>query len=514
MDIGSSMDVEPHDELIPNANLRQEAYCGPLPIGITTENFGDKRVQTMRGWDVDSAQFTFCVENLPDVCFPTIVTASRSYQLKDFDKRRLIFVGKHGTANVFVYRKSISHVSELCLRLERLGLFCNPGEKNHLFDAAIEIPCDILSECLANSGFRYMLYRWYGGKISLTLASRQWDPFIVHDCPVATFFDIGFTDTRFLDQDSVMAVRLTRPDELDECMKLSQYEMYTAILGNLDCSLGGSVTINYGCVNASYIGKVVIYPHLVHLLKTSEFQWLPVYYYRNLNERKRMLTKLFNQLADSKHMFNGFRFEARCHIFKLQDSVFWERDPDISYFIDMCGLRNVGIVLHSIPVFPFMENISRWMELLNTFNGRNNVAVPLIAKRILACVYTAFGYVNPKLYRLTYEQLDQDSIWRNEYLTFMANRGMYIKVLPPESHPASPIAQATVIINQGAEEVSNLTVADVCRTVKFFRHPKSTNKFCWRLAGKGTLSKSFHFVEIAAQQIIDAGIDVNTLVPI
>ena len=268
MDISDSIDVVPHDELVPNPNLRKETYCDPLPFGITTEHFGDKRVETIRGWDVDSAQFTFCVENLPDVCFPTIVTASRSYQLKEFDQRRLIFVGKHGTANVFVYRKSISHVSELCLRLERLGFFCNPGEKNHLFDAAIEIPCDILSECLVNSGFRYMLYRWYGGKISLTLASEQWDPFIVRDCPVPTFFDIGFTDTRFLDEDSVMAIRLTRPDELDESMKLSQYEMYTAILGNLDCCLGGSITINYDLVNASDIGKVVIYPHLVHLLKT------------------------------------------------------------------------------------------------------------------------------------------------------------------------------------------------------------------------------------------------------
>lgn len=481
--------------------VRPAAALAPFigyPCGITSFASDESVFDHEQPWDVDNATFTFLLGNLERLCGPTIKLSCNNYEVRQYQKNLLWLLGRNGNACIFVNRthEDLASRQKFVDRLVNSGFIARNGDMENMVAVPTELPSQIVSSCLQYAGFTHGVHRWYGGKISLSTARKYWDPLsVVNPHCIDTVWDIGCTFAT----ENIVTVLPESTYAVQDVASVEIFEMLNGITGNLNLSVGGSCTFNFH--EDQVLQKVVIYPHLVHVLKKlTMFQWDNASNFRQLHGRKEMLKKIHVLLSTFRGYMGGFRYEARWKMLNLTEFPLLNESASFTSFLNITGLSAVNFNFLLIPMDIYFRNSKAFMELLLKRTGRNENVLPRETKEILAATYNAFGMNMPYFKKYLYRQDDASAMWKTIQLSTLTSFGMFYHVFldangeTAASNPAPTHSQVACILAAGDsccngsddfESEENFMLSNLAKKLKIRNHPKKAGFVCWMKSNGG-----------------------------
>jgi hypothetical protein len=471
------------------------------PYGITSKSWTDPSFLPYEGsengreWDCDSAMFTVSVGDLDHILGPLMNLVRHSPFIATYPSNLMIHLGNVGSANIFVVRlekytvftagadcaQRQAFVNALC-KVDYIALL--GGGRDHFLKVPIEVPSIIVSLCLERAGYTHVVYRWFCSKIPYVVASKLWDPYMIRNpyAALSSYFDIGFT----VQLPDITFLTCLSPSGLDAGIDPTVYEMANGILGTLDDSVGGSITLIYDRCKTGPEGlvKVLMYPHLVHALKLlTEGQWKNAHDSASFKARVIMLFNLFERVKDFLST-GGYRVEARWALDTLSYFSGKELPATMDNFLTICDLRRINLQILTIPKQVYLDNAVRFIQLADNVTGK----LTKHKTHILAASYNAIGFNKTTFKGYLYLQHDKKAIWKVEpQKRFLVDMGMYdIPSSDEDDYPNDDSDNDSGSSFEFWADKSNKyrrDFSDLKRKLFVKHHFSAKSKFCWVVNG-------------------------------
>jgi hypothetical protein len=252
-------------------------------------------------------------------------------------------------------------------------------------------------------------YTSFGMKAPIDLVKDKFDAAIINIPEFLNRFDFGYTVTgEYLPSFNVTP----DPLSLNNPRVLS---MYNGIRGNSniesETNIGGSISheFNFGIFEGS---KIMLYPHVIHMLKAVCNNWTIPKTFKTLRSRMKILTNLLDAMENTTILYSGYRIEMTCYGGNIQSNlVKYEPLKHLSvknFYEQMDRLPSI----YRIPKYEYLANIRSAFEIFNPFTrGRDADLLPANTRRYFADLINALGINTDRSPRPSYPW-QPDTLWK------------------------------------------------------------------------------------------------------
>jgi hypothetical protein len=272
---------------------------------------------------------------------------------------------------------------------------------------------ELLMTLLLECDLRVIRYTSFGMKAPIGRIKDTFDAAIITIPEFHNRFDFGYTVTgEYLHSFGVT------PDPMSPNQP-RVLAMYNGIRGesNLvsETNISGSISFDYhqGIFDGA---KIMLYPHVVHMLKAIANNWSVPLTFRTLRSRMKVLNNLVLALETTTIIYSGYRIEMTCYGGNINDNLV-KYDPlnNLSvkkFYEEMQRIPDIT----RIPKDEYLANIRHALQLFEPLSiGDNNSSLPATTRRYYADLLNALGINTDRSPRPS-KPWQPDTLWKTEYI--------------------------------------------------------------------------------------------------
>jgi hypothetical protein len=248
--------------------------------------------------------------------------------------------------------------NRLMIVLRNHGIVVSPNPSDNIFlMRSTPISTKLCIEILHEANIHFLRYSSFGMKSPIRHYKEIFDQAIIYDNDIhLNRYDFGYN----MPSDFIYSFGIEGPHEFTDNVNVTVGTMFNGIKGDCnvlnEANVGGSISAKIKRLGLQF--KIMIYPHVLHFVKSFNVSWKIPANIRGLRSRLESLKKLSDYVHGlEENLIGGFRVEITCFGATIEDTFNTYEILEkltVSHFYRLIGVRPL---VTEISIQEYLQNI-------------------------------------------------------------------------------------------------------------------------------------------------------------